>query len=192
ERDRAHQNRGEHEALSSRRHRAQALHRRTLCRNPYTPTHCLDIGTTLGCAAMSRPTPRLALVLALVGVVLLLAAAPALAVDVRLQGTTDTPDSGLIQDVVKPGFEAMFPQYPLQYTAVGTGAALTNARNGQADAVLTHAPSLEQQFVNDGFSLEPTGRAIFYNDYVFIGHNADPANVLGTDPHNAIGAMQDV
>jgi len=139
---------------------------------------------------MQRPTPRLALVLALVGVVLLVVAAPAFAVDVRVQGTTDTTDSGLVQDVIKPGFEAMFPQYTLQYTAVGTGAALTNARNGQADAVLTHAPSLEQQFVNDGFSLEPSGRAIFYNDYVLIGHNADPASILGTNPHNAIGAMQ--
>ena len=109
---------------------------------------------------------------------------------VRVQGTTDTTDSGLITDVIQPGFEAAFPQYKLQYIAVGTGQALTNARNGQADAVLTHAPTSEAAFVNDGFAFEPVGRAIFYNDYVLIGHNRDPAAVQAGANHDAIRAME--
>ena len=123
-------------------------------------------------------------------IVFLFVAAPAGASDVRVEGTTDTTDSGLIQDIIQPGFQAAYPQYTLKYHATGTGAALTNARAGQADAVLTHAPPTEAQFVQDGFSFEPFGRATFYNDYVLIGHDADPANVLGADPHDAIGAME--
>ena len=56
--------------------------------------------------------------------------------------------------------------------------------------MLTHAPSSEAQFVQDGFSVEPFGRATFFNDYILIGHNADPASILGADPHDAIGAME--
>ena len=130
-----------------------------------------------------------AIVSALV-IAFLFVAAPAGASDVRVEGTTDTTDSNFIQDIIQPGFEAAYPQYTLKYHSTGTGAALTNARAGQADAVLTHAPATEAQFVQDGFSLEPFGRAIFYNDYVLIGHDADPANVLGADPHDAIGAME--
>lgn len=109
---------------------------------------------------------------------------------VRVQGTTDTTDSGLIQDVIQPGFEARYPQYKLQYVAVGTGQALTNARNGQADAVLTHAPTSEATFVSDGFSYETVGRAIFYNDYVLIGHDRDPAAIASGANHDAIRAME--
>ena len=133
-------------------------------------------------------TPRMRAIV--VGMAFLLVAAPAGASDVRVEGTTDTTDSGLIQDVIQPGFEAAFPQYTLKYHATGTGAALTDARAGQADAVLTHAPSSEAQFVQDGFSLEPFGRATFFNDYILIGHNADPANIAGNDPHDAISAME--
>ncbi len=139
---------------------------------------------------MHRGSRRGLLGLLVVGIAVLFVAAPAAASDVRVEGTTDTTDSGLIQDVIQPGFQAAYPQYTLQYHATGTGAALTDARAGQADAVLTHAPSSEAQFVQDGFSVEPFGRATFYNDYVLIGHDADPANILGADPHDAIGAME--
>src|SRR6185503_6422786 len=135
-----------------------------------------------------RMTPRMRAIV--VGMAFLLVAAPAGASDVRVEGTTDTTDSGLIQDVIQPGFEAAYPQYTLKYHATGTGAALTDARAGQADAVLTHAPSSEAQFVQDGVSLEPFGRATFFNDYILIGHNADPANIAGNDPHDAISAME--
>ena len=116
--------------------------------------------------------------------------AGALASDVVVQGTTDVRDAGLLDDVIVPGFQAAYPQYTLKYIAVGTGQALTNARAGQGDAVLTHAPSLEQQFVSDGFSLEPFGRAIFYSDYVILGPRSDPAGVLSAAPHNAAQAFQ--
>ncbi|MEA2347713.1 MAG: tungstate transport system substrate-binding protein [Thermoleophilaceae bacterium] len=110
--------------------------------------------------------------------------------DVVVQGTTDTRDAGLVDDVLVPGFEAAYPQYNLQYIAVGTGQALTNARAGQGDAVLTHAPTLEATFVNDGFSLEPVGRQIFYSDYIIAGRASDPAGVMTGSRHDAVKAFE--
>jgi tungstate transport system substrate-binding protein len=112
--------------------------------------------------------------------------------NVRVQGTTDTTDSGLVADVIQPGFEAAYPQYRLQYIAVGTGQALTNARAGQGDAVLTHAPTSEATFVGDGYSYEPFGRAIMFNDYVIIGHDSDPAGVQAAANHDAITALEQI
>ncbi len=110
---------------------------------------------------------RVALLLAALAV--LVAPPVAAASDVVVQGTTDVRDAGLLDDVIVPGFKQPYPQYTLKYIAVGTGQALTNAEAGQGDAVLTHAPTLESQFVADGFSYEPFGRAIFYSDYVIPG-----------------------
>lgn len=126
----------------------------------------------------------------LVLVVLMSLVAPAGATNVVVQGTTDVRDAGLVDDVLVPGFHAAYPQYDLQYIAVGTGQALTNARAGQGDAVLTHAPTLEQQFVLDGYSAEPVGRAIFYSDYVILGPRNDPAAVGSAAARDAVRAFE--
>ena len=97
-----------------------------------------------------------------------------------VQGTTDVRDAGLLDEVIVPEFQRRFPQYQLRFIAVGTGQALANARAGQGDAVLTHAPTLESQFVRDGFSLEPRRRAVFYSDYVILGTPADPAGAASS------------
>ena len=107
-----------------------------------------------------------------------------------VQGTTDTRDAGLVDDVIVPGFQAAYPQYTLQYIAVGTGQALTNAKAGQGDAVMTHSPNLEADFVNEGYSYEPVGRAVMYSDYVLIGHDADPAGVEAGARHDAVHALE--
>jgi tungstate transport system substrate-binding protein len=109
-----------------------------------------------------------------------------------VQGTTDVRDAGLLSDVIVPGFQLAYPQYNLQYIAVGSGAALNAARAGNGDAVLTHAPTLEKSFDTDGFSLEPTGRAIFYSDYVILGPNSDPAGVFSGSPHDAVTAFEKI
>ncbi|MEA2264989.1 MAG: tungstate transport system substrate-binding protein [Solirubrobacteraceae bacterium] len=109
---------------------------------------------------------------------------------IRVQSTTDTVDAGLVAGLLQPAYMTAQPGDALQYTAVGTGKALTNAEAGLADVVITHAPSLEAQFVSAGFSLEPVGRAIFYSDYVIVGPPSDPAHVLTADPHDAVGALE--
>jgi tungstate transport system substrate-binding protein len=130
------------------------------------------------------------------------AAGPARADTIRVQSTTDTVDAGLVDGYNGvPGIKALFAQWEaanglpadtLAYTGVGTGAALNNARGGQADVVITHAPSLEAQFVAQGYSYEPLGRAIFYSDYVIIGPTADPAGVLASAPHDAATAFEKI
>jgi ABC-type tungstate transport system permease subunit len=104
-------------------------------------------------------------------------------------GTSDVQDSGLIPMLVTPMFEKAFPQYTLKYVSVGTGVAINDAESGVASALLVHAASLENQFVAQGFSKEPYGRAIFYGDYVLLGPAGDPAGVLSNAPHDIAGAF---
>lgn len=121
---------------------------------------------------------------------LLAAPASAGASTVIVQGTTDVRDAGLLEGVIEPGFHAAYPQYDLKYIAVGTGQAIANAKAGQGDALLVHAPTQEKTFVEEGWSLEPRGRAVFYSDYVIPGPLDDPAEVLARAPHNAALAFQ--
>jgi tungstate transport system substrate-binding protein len=122
--------------------------------------------------------------------VVALAASVASADVIRVQSTTDTVDAGLVDGLLKPAYRAVHPEDELQYTAVGTGRALDNARAGLGDVVITHARTLEQQFVLDGYSLEPAGRAIFYSDYVIVGPRSDPAGVGASAAHDAISAFE--
>jgi tungstate transport system substrate-binding protein len=109
-------------------------------------------------------------------------------------GTSDVVDSNLVAAVLKPDFEKAFPQYTLNYVSQGTGAAITTAESGAASALLVHAASLENQFVQQGYSEEQYGRAIFYGDYVLLGPAADPAGVMsGSSPsHDIVGALQKI
>jgi len=110
--------------------------------------------------------------------------------NVIVQGGTTIKDSGLLANVVVPGFEAAYPQYTLQFVAVGTTQALINAENGLGDAVWTHAPSAETDFVNAGYSYEPTGRYTMASDFVTVGATSDPAGVLTNDPNDQVAAFE--
>lgn len=153
---------------------------------------------------MLRPTPRrasraavLAAAAAAAGLSLAaLAAVPtASAADPDpfvVVGTSDVFDSNLAQTVLEPGFEAAYPQYDFQYVSKGTGAAIAYAQAGTADAMIVHAASLENQFVDQGYSLEQYGRAIFWGDYVLLGPASDPAGVLTGAPHDIATAFEKV
>ncbi len=140
----------------------------------------------------SRSPRAVRLIVSAIGAVslFLLAAPLASASPVLVQGTTDVQDAGLLAEVIEPGFHAAYPQYELKYIAVGTGQAIANAKAGQGDALVVHAPSQEKTFVEEGYSLEPRGRAIFYSDYVIPGPLGDPAGVLAGAPHNAARAFE--
>lgn len=107
-------------------------------------------------------------------------------------GTSDVQDSGLVPDLITPMFEKAFPQFTLKYVSVGTGVAINDAESGVASALLVHAASLENQFVAQGFSQEPYGRAIFYGDYVLLGPASDPAGVLSSAPNDIAAAFAKV
>jgi tungstate transport system substrate-binding protein len=110
--------------------------------------------------------------------------------DLVVQSTTSVRDSGLLDQLIAPRFERRFPAWDLKFVAVGTGQAMTNARAGQGDALIAHSPTLEQQFVQDGFSLEPFGRTVMWNDYVIVGPASDPAGVITAARNDAAGAFE--
>jgi tungstate transport system substrate-binding protein len=110
--------------------------------------------------------------------------------DVIVQSTTSVRDSGLLEQVIVPGFQRAYPQWRLKVVSVGTGQAITNARAGQGDVLITHSPALEARLVADGFSLEPAGRTIMWNDYVVVGPPGDPAGVAAAARDDAAAAFE--
>ncbi|UAK73416.1 substrate-binding domain-containing protein [Aeromonas enteropelogenes] len=92
---------------------------------------------------------------------------------VRLATTTSTEQSGLLGWLL-PKFTAE-TGYPVQVMAAGTGQSLKMGENGDADLVMTHAPSAEKAFVDAGFGINPT--PLMYNDFVIVGPAKDPAGL---------------
>jgi tungstate transport system substrate-binding protein len=92
---------------------------------------------------------------------------------VLVQSTTSTENSGLYKYLL-PIFQAE-TGLRVDVVAVGTGQAITNARNGDADVLLVHAKPAEQAFVADGYGLERFD--LMYNDFVVIGPASDPSGL---------------
>ena len=107
-----------------------------------------------------------------------------------VQSTTSVRDSGVLDQLITPQFEKRFPQYDLKFVAVGTGQAITNAMAGQGDVLIGHSPALEAQFVQGGFSFEPVGRTVMWNDFVIVGPANDPAGILKAARNDAVSAME--
>lgn len=96
---------------------------------------------------------------------------------ILLQSTTSTKNSGLY-DYLLPKFKEK-TDIEVRVVAVGTGQALKNAMNGDADVLIVHARDREEAFVRDGYGLQR--HELMYNDFVIVGPAQDPANVLQTD-----------
>jgi len=95
----------------------------------------------------------------------------------RLATTTSTRDSGLL-DVLVPVFEKA-SVCRVDVIAVGTGAALKLGESGDVDAVLVHARSAEEAFMNAGHGIrhEP----VMHNYFLIAGPADDPARARGRD-----------
>jgi ABC-type tungstate transport system, permease component len=93
--------------------------------------------------------------------------------DLILATTTSTQDSGLL-DVLIPMFEQK-TGYKVKTVAKGTGAALALGQKGEADVMLTHAPSSEQPLVDDKTAVNY--QLIMHNDFIIVGPANDPAGV---------------
>jgi tungstate transport system substrate-binding protein len=92
-----------------------------------------------------------------------------------LATTTSVDATGLL-DVLADAFKAE-TGITLKWIAVGTGAALKQARDGNADVVIVHARRLEDEFMRDGFGVNR--RVIARNYFVIVGPPDDPARVVG-------------
>lgn len=99
---------------------------------------------------------------------------------IRISTTTSVNDSGLLAYLL-PLFEDAYG-YTVEVTSAGTGKAIANAQNGNADLLLVHSKSQEEAFVDGGYSYVLPGfdteRLTFmYNYFVLCGPSADPAGV---------------
>jgi tungstate transport system substrate-binding protein len=90
-----------------------------------------------------------------------------------LATTTSVDDSGLL-DVLAAEFKKE-TGITLKWIAVGTGAAIKQARDGNADILIVHAKKLEDQFLTDGFGVNR--RVIARDFFILVGPPSDPAHI---------------
>lgn len=92
-----------------------------------------------------------------------------------LATTSSTYNSGLL-DVLNAEFQKKYNVY-VEVHAVGTGAALRMAKDGEADLVLVHARKLEDEFLEQGYGVNR--RDVMFNDFIIVGPKEDPAGIKG-------------
>ena len=98
------------------------------------------------------------------------------ALEVLIQSTTSTRDSGF--------YEFILPKYPnyhntkIKVVAVGTGHAIKNGKNCDADILIVHDYQKEINFMKNNYGIKRND--LMYNDYVLIGPRHDPANIEGS------------
>jgi tungstate transport system substrate-binding protein len=95
---------------------------------------------------------------------------------ITLATTTSTENSGLL-DYLHPEMTIDTGGIIIDVVAVGTGAALEQARRGLADVVIVHNRELEDQLVLDGVGVHRVD--LMYNDFILVGPPTDPAGVRG-------------
>lgn len=103
---------------------------------------------------------------------------------VRLSTTTSVNDSGLLGSLL-PVFEQEYG-YTVEVQSAGTGKAIAAAQYGNADLILVHAKSSEEEFVDAGYGYVLDGfdserLSFMYNYFVLCGPADDPAGVAGMD-----------
>ena len=105
---------------------------------------------------------------------------------ILVQSTTSTANSGLY-DYLLPMFKAD-SGITVNVVAVGTGQAIKNAQNCDADVLLVHAKPAEDKFVADGYGVKRFD--LMYNDFIIVGPASDPAGIAGGT--NADEALQTI
>ncbi|GAI33123.1 unnamed protein product [marine sediment metagenome] len=93
--------------------------------------------------------------------------------ELRLATTTSTENSGLL-DVLFPPFEEGYG-VKVKVIAVGTGAAIRIAKDGNADIILVHARNLEDEFIAQGYGTKRY--QVMHNDFVIVGPAEDVAKI---------------
>lgn len=96
---------------------------------------------------------------------------------IRMAVTTSFHNSGLAE-VLLPRIRDDL-DLEVQLLVVGTGQALRLGRSGDVDAILVHSRAAEEAFVAEGYGTHR--REIMYNDFVFIGPSADPAQIASAE-----------
>jgi len=97
--------------------------------------------------------------------------------------TTTSLDDTEVLAAIEADYEATH-NVDLLITAVGTGIAIQQAKNGDADIVLVHAPSVELEFLEGGYGVNR--KIIAYNFFTIVGPADDPAQISGKTATEAL------
>ena len=103
-----------------------------------------------------------------------------------LASTMEPVETGLL-DVLEQAFYLHSGIY-VRHIAAGSGRALEIARSGRVDMVLTHAPELEDQFMQEGWGALKVH--IMSNPFVVVGPDADPAGIGDINKRGVVKAFQ--
>jgi len=102
---------------------------------------------------------------------------------ITMSTTTSTEASGLL-DYLLPEFKKD-TGITVRVMSKGTGAALRDGMDGNADVVFVHDVAREEQFVKDGYGTKRY--YVMYNDFIIVGPDSDPAAIM--DASDAVSAM---
>jgi tungstate transport system substrate-binding protein len=95
-------------------------------------------------------------------------------VRIRVSTTTSLYATGLL-DYLASQFNKLYPNVKIDFIAVGSSAALKIAERGDACIVFSHAPEIEEQYIEKG--VIDYGRIIAYNYFIIVGPLDDPAGI---------------
>jgi len=96
---------------------------------------------------------------------------------ITMSTTTSTEASGLL-DHLLPEF-TKDTGIRVRVMAKGTGAALRDGMDGNADIVFVHDVAREKKFVDDGYGTKRY--YVMYNDFIIVGPKEDPAGIKGAN-----------
>ena len=106
---------------------------------------------------------------------------------VKLTTTTSVNDSGLM-DYLRDDFKKD-TGLEMEIVSKGTGAAIEDAKAGNADVILVHSKDAEEKFIEEGYGLER--KPFMYNYFVIVGPKDDPAGIKGKDAEEAFKLISD-
>ena len=95
---------------------------------------------------------------------------------IRLATTTSLRDSGLLDELLTDFIEKS--SIEVDVIAVGSGAAMSLAENGDVDVLIVHDPTREHEFIENGFAENRTTFA--WNRFVLLGPENFSASFLET------------
>jgi tungstate transport system substrate-binding protein len=101
--------------------------------------------------------------------------------------TTSLYDTGLWDEIEK-NYEATH-NVDLNIISAGTGIAIEQAENGDADLIVVHSPSMEKDFLEQGYGV--CRRIIAYNFFTIVGPSSDPAGIEGVNATEALKRIAD-
>ena len=99
----------------------------------------------------------------------------------KIASTTSVRDSGLLDHLI-PVFEKQ-NRCRIDLVAVGTGAAIKLAENGDVDALICHAENAEREFMDAGHGIRD--ERFMHNFFLIVGPADDPAKIENLNPAEA-------